>query len=140
MKKKRVFYVLERFLKSGESSDNQRTEAFIPSDSLSLDDEDTRKSIDTSDELQITDAQKNRRQKWIEELQGKKNNDDNKTKRIETTGNLQNENENEEISNLTPFNIDQGDSKGKFDFSFSVRGKKISIQQSDDLNDNGSGS
>lgn len=139
MKKKRVFYVLERFLKSGESSDNQRTEAFIPSDSLSVDDEDTRKSIDTSDELQITDAQKNRRQKWIEELQEKKNNDDNKTKRIETTGNLQNENENEEISNLTPFNIDQGDSKGKFDFSFSVRGKKISIQQSDDLNANGSG-
>lgn len=137
MKKKRVFYVLERFLKSGVSSDNQRIEAFKPSDSLSIDDEDTRKSIDTNDELKITYAQKKRRQKWIEELQGKRNNDDNRTKRIETTGNLQNENE--EVSNLTPFNIEQGDSKGKFDFSFSVRGKKILIQQLDDLNANGSG-
>ena len=138
MKKKRVFYVLERFFKSGESSDNQSTETFIPSDSLSVDDKKTRKSIDISDEPQITDAQKSRRQKWIDELQGKNNNDDNKTKGIETTGNLQNKIEDEEISNITPFNIDQGDSKGKFDFSFSVRGKKISIQQSDDLNANGS--
>ena len=70
MKKKRVFYVLERFLKSGESSDNQRIETFIPSDSLSVYDENARKSINTSDELQITDAQKNRRQKWIEEVGG----------------------------------------------------------------------
>ena len=45
MKKKRVFYVLERFLKSGESSDNQRIETFIPSDSLSVYDENARKSI-----------------------------------------------------------------------------------------------
>ncbi len=93
MKKKRVFYVLEKILKSNESNNNQRTEASITVDSLSMDSENAR----------------NRRQKWIDELQ---------------------------ITNITPFNIDQGDLKGKFDFSFSVRGKKISIQQSDDLNPN----
>ena len=119
MRKKRVFYVLEKLLKSNEISNNQQTETSITADSLSMDSENARKSISTSDELQITDAQKNRRQKWIDELQGKKNK--------------------KETTNITPFNIDQGDSKGKFDFSFSVIGKKISIQQSDDLNANGSG-
>ncbi len=136
MKKKRVFYVLESFLKSNESSNNQQTETSIFSDSLSIDSESTRKNIDTSDELQITDAQKKRRQKWIDELQGKKNKDDKKIKEIEPIGNLYNRSEDKEVSNITPFNIDQGNLKGKFDFSFSVRGKKISIQQSDDLNAN----
>lgn len=108
MKKKRFFYVLEKFLKSSESIDNQKTDAFIPSDSLSVDDENTRKEIETTEDLQ------------------------NKI-----------EDENEGNSNLTPFNIDQGNLIGKYDFYFSVKGKMLTsqflAQQPKDLNADGSG-
>ena len=108
MKKKRFFYVLEKFLKSNENIDNQKTDAFIPSGSLSVDDENTRKEIETTEDLQ------------------------NKI-----------ENENEEISNLSPFNIDQGNLIGKYDFYFSMKGKMLTsqflAQQPKDLNADGSG-
>ena len=95
MKKKRVFYVLERFLKSDNDSDEQQTDTSIPSDSLPASEE------EISDKQQITDAQKTRRQKWIEELQGNNNNDNRTSDEIETTGNQQTEIEDEEISNIT---------------------------------------
>ena len=133
MKKKRVFYVLERLLKSDTNNDKRYTESHISSDSATKTNNNVEESINYNGETQITEVQKTRRQKWIEELQGKQKGEASSSKGMETTHVSQDGNEQEETSNLKPFNIKQGDSKGKFDFSFSVQGKRISVQRSDDL-------
>lgn len=138
MKKKRVFYVLEKLLKSDADNYNQHTESYISSDSVPKQNNNVEENISNNRETQITEAQKTRRQKWIEELQGKPKEEASSSRGVEATPISQDGNEQEETSNLNPFNIEQGDSKGKFDFSFSVRGKRISVQKSDDLSSNGS--
>ena len=137
MKKKRVFYVLEKLLKSDIDRDNQHTESYISSDSIPKQNNNVEENISNNSQAQITEAQKTRRQKWIEEIQGKQKEVTTPSKGVEATPISQDGNEQEETSNLKPFNIEQGDSKGKFDFSFSVRGKRISVQKLDDLSANG---
>ncbi len=139
MKKKKVFYVLEKLLKLDIDSDNQHTESDIYSDSIPKQKNNVEENISNNREIQITEAQKTRRQKWIEEIQGKQKEVTTPSKGVEATPiSSQDGNEQEETSNLKPFNIEQGDLKGKFDFSFSVRGKRISVQKSDNLSANAS--
>ena len=124
MKKKRVFYVLEKLLKSDTDNNNQHTESYISSDSVPKQNNNVEENVSNNRETQITEAQRTRRQKWIEELQGKPKGETSSSRGLEATPISQDGNEQEETSNLSPFNIEQGDSKGKFDFSFSVREKE----------------
>ncbi len=71
MKKKRIFYELEKLLKSDSDRNNQQSYMSSDSDTKQNNNNNVKENISNNMEPQITEKQKERRKKWIEELQGK---------------------------------------------------------------------